>query len=183
MRVELQEQYICAMAVVVQNIVVGLCAQRAREPLSRTKRPLTKKYCASRNCASTPAGLAGRTGGSPRFDADRKRSGREFVTENRQGAFFRTARLQMPLRAAIVRQHETHMRPRQCEPLEGFLAVCVPVCGLRSKLASRRRIEVKVGHFDDRTGGNAAGSKAPTARRRLLQPSMRLHCRLPGLRG
>src|SRR5512141_268838 len=68
----------------------------------------------------------------------------------------RAGGLQMPLRAAVVGQHEAYVRTRQREPLEGFFAVCEFALRAAQEFAPCRRIEIKVGCFDDRAGGHGS---------------------------
>ena len=153
-RVEFQEQHVGRMAVVMQHVVVGL-AHCMRENLVAHETAVDEKILRVARAAGV-----GRLSREPMqaqaraFDIYRERSGGEFLAEHRPGALVRAGGLQMPLRAAIVGQHEAHVRPRQRQPFEGFFAV--RVFGLRAaqKFAPRRRIEVQVGRFDDRTDSN-----------------------------
>src|SRR6185436_1993385 len=92
----------------------------------------------------------------------------------------RAGRMQMRLCPAVVGEREAHLGARQRDTAESFLAVGKLGRGTSEELASGRRVEVKVAHFDRSPGGRggrlrcgqstAARSKFPRVRA-LLGPA------------
>src|SRR3954471_15572027 len=90
-------------------------------------------------------------------DIDAQRSRRKFISQNGPDAFMLAGCLEMPLRATIVSQHETHIGTRQRNPLEYLLAVRILSLRGAQKLPACRSIEVKLCRLHCGTCRNGGG--------------------------
>ena len=135
--------------------------------LSRTKRPFTKRNCASREARVNPGGATrpvSRTRGRSRPRTSIA-SLREIVADEARRAGAQRLGRQMRRAPPVVRERKRHFGPRQRDAREGLVATREFGRLALQELAARGRVEVEILDID---GG--AGARAPRARPRRRCP-------------
>ena len=160
LRLDLEEERVCGLARVMQHVGIGL-ADRMGDHLVAHEAAVHEQILggasAGRGRQRDPSGESEYAG----LLRHRQRMSGERIAEHRAHSRRGILSRQGPARPPIVLEREMHVRPRQCDAQERFLAMTVLGRAGAQELAPGWGVEVEISHLG-RGAGRARGRRRRT---------------------